>query len=419
VTTTEIQHRYLLLVALRWLPTGLLIPVLVLLMLDRGLTLGQIGLATAAQGVMILLLELPTGGLADAVGRRNVLVVASGFDLLAVAVMISAGSLGSFALVFALQGIARALMSGPLDAWYVDAVQLADPEANIERGLANAGVVVGVSIAAGTLLASGVVALDPLPHVAALATPLVIALALRLVEVTAIWNLMVERDRNRRSLGDSMREVPDVVRRAVRTVRQSHMLGILMTIEALWGFGMTAFELLTPAKLGAVSGDATGAARLVGPMTTAGWVMGAVGAAAVPTLVRRVGAPLSGCWLLAAQSVFIAGIALASGPAGVIVAFVMTMTTHGAANPVHQGLVHRAVAVPELRASVLSTMSLAAMAGGMLGGIVLGALAEATTLTTAFVVGALTVVGAALLYLAARRVPALGVDSPHPVRSGA
>ena len=59
---------------LRWLPVGLLIPVMILLGLDRGLTLSQLGLVAAAQGFVVFGLELPTGGLADAIGRRRVLL---------------------------------------------------------------------------------------------------------------------------------------------------------------------------------------------------------------------------------------------------------------------------------------------------------------------------------------------------------
>ena len=64
------RRRYLILIALRWLPTGLLIPVTVLLALSRGLSLTEIGLVFSIQGLVVLALELPTGGLTDALGRR-------------------------------------------------------------------------------------------------------------------------------------------------------------------------------------------------------------------------------------------------------------------------------------------------------------------------------------------------------------
>ena len=75
--TRSVRRRYLTLVALRWLPTGLLIPVTVLLALSRGLSLTEIGLVFSIQGLVVLALELPTGGLTDALGRRPILILAS------------------------------------------------------------------------------------------------------------------------------------------------------------------------------------------------------------------------------------------------------------------------------------------------------------------------------------------------------
>ena len=71
------RRRYLVLIGLRWLPTGLLIPITALLAISRGLSLTEIGLVFSLQGLVVLFLELPTGGLSDALGRRPVLIVAS------------------------------------------------------------------------------------------------------------------------------------------------------------------------------------------------------------------------------------------------------------------------------------------------------------------------------------------------------
>jgi MFS family permease len=75
LTAATAKRRFLVLTALRWLPSGLVIPLIVLLPLDRGLSIAQLGLAAATQGLVVFALELPTGGLADAVGRRPVLIV--------------------------------------------------------------------------------------------------------------------------------------------------------------------------------------------------------------------------------------------------------------------------------------------------------------------------------------------------------
>jgi DHA1 family quinolone resistance protein-like MFS transporter len=55
-----------------WFIIGLIIPVMALLQLEKGLDLFQIGVVGAVWGGTIMLLELPTGGLADAIGRKRV-----------------------------------------------------------------------------------------------------------------------------------------------------------------------------------------------------------------------------------------------------------------------------------------------------------------------------------------------------------
>lgn len=71
------RRRLLLLTTTRWFPVGLVIGLTTLLPLERGLSLSEIAVVLAVQGFVVLGLVLPTGGLADAVGRRPLLVVAA------------------------------------------------------------------------------------------------------------------------------------------------------------------------------------------------------------------------------------------------------------------------------------------------------------------------------------------------------
>ncbi len=179
LSVRQIRRRFLILHGLRWLPTGLLMPVVILLMQERGLTLTQIGLAAAAQGVVVLALELPTGGFADALGRRPVLVAASVVGLVSMGLLVLADSFVLLTAVWALQGVFRALDSGPLESWYVDSTLAVDPDAAYEKGLGQGGTVLGLSIAAGALLSGGLVALGPLGPVSALTTPVLAPSACR------------------------------------------------------------------------------------------------------------------------------------------------------------------------------------------------------------------------------------------------
>jgi len=373
----------------------MLIPVLVLLLLDRGMSIAEVGLASAAQGLMVMALELPTGALADSHGRRAVLLSASLFDLASIGLLLTADSIGMLVLVFALQGVYRALESGPLDAWFVDSTQAVDPTAKIEDALGAAGAVLGASIAVATVGAGALVALDPVPGVDPLMVPLLVSLVLRMLNVVAIAVLMTEPGR---PIGRNTR-VTGVIGDSLHLIRASRMLQALMVVELLWGAGMVAFETLTPARLEEVTGSAAQAAAIFGPVTAVAWLSSAGAAAVVPRLAIRVGATRAGALLRIVQGITVAGIGISSGAVGVIIAFLLTMAVHGAANPVHQGLLHRSVDGPANRSTVVSANSLSAQFGGALGMIALTSLADATTRSTAIVTGAVLLAAAAPVYL--------------------
>lgn len=396
MTRWSIKRRFLALRALRWFPTGLLMPVLILLLLDRGLTPGQVGLCLGVQAVVVLLLELPTGGTADSRGRRQILLAASGVDAVSISVLVFADKLPLVLGVFALQGIYRALESGPLDAWYVDTAQALHPDTDIDSAMAAGGTVIGLAIAAGSIISSAVVALDIVPSINPLLVPLLLSIALRAVAMIAISTLMTEPVRPRSA---STPTTAAVVRSTLAMIRRNNTLLTLLTIEALWGAGIVAFETFTPPRLESVLPDPTDAAALLGPAAAAAWLLAGLSAATVPSLARRYGAERVGAALRLAQGVTVAAIAVLAGPAGILTAYLATMAVHGAANPIHQTLLHRAVSGSAQRTTVLSANSLTGNLGAAIGGIGLGIIADAVTLPAAMLTGAALLAAAAPLYL--------------------
>lgn len=416
VDLRSIRRRYGLLLALRFVPTGLFITVFVLLLRDRGLTLAEIGVGTAAQGVVMLFLELPSGGLADALGRKPVLVLAGVFSVLATGVLLVADSVVLLAVVCSLQGVFRALDSGPLQAWFIDAALVADPETAIERDLARADVVICTSIGAGALLGGLIVRADGILGIGSLVAPLVVGMAVQGVGIVAVLALMdeVRAGRGWSAARQAVVDVPTVVREGVSIIRASTLLTALVIGELLWGFGMLAFETLLPPRLAEVSGGVHEAAKLLGPAITAAWVLSAVGAAASPALVRRFGAGWAGFGLRLAHGATVVGMGLAAGPTGLLVAYFATYWVHGATAPVHYGMVHRAVESSH-RATVVSANSLTSQLGGAASGVALGALADATSITTAMLVAAVVLAAAAPLYLVGRSPAGASFDEPVPL----
>lgn len=403
----SVRARFLLLLGLRWLPVGLTIPISILLPLERGLTLAQAGSVAAIQGIVVMVLELPTGGLTDALGRRPVLITAGVLSLAATGLLSVAHSVTAFAAYYLLQGIFRALDSGPLEAWYVDHALASDPAADIETGLSRSGIVVGVAVAGGALLGGGVVALGPYGPVTALTAPVLVAILLQAVSQICVLTLMTEERpiRGMAAFTASVRGVPGAILGAVRIVRGSRVVAALIAVELFWSFGMPAFESLTPVRLSDILGSGERASALMGPAGSAAWGASALGAALIPLLTRRIGARWTGFTLRVAQGVTVAGMGLLGGVAGVIGAYLLTYTVHGAANPVHNGLLHRQVDGPH-RASLISLNSMLGQPGYALGITTLTALAGSAGVSVAMLAGAAALAVAAPLYLVKAAAPA-------------
>ena len=155
------RRRYLILVGLRWLPDGLLIPIIVLLALSRGLSLTEIGLVFAIQGLVVLALELPTGGLSDSLGRRPVLILASLVGLVSLGLLYVADSVALFVAAMASRAssarstAARSRRGTSTRRWPPS------PRPRSSMVSSRGSAVLSLAIALGALLSGALVALDP------------------------------------------------------------------------------------------------------------------------------------------------------------------------------------------------------------------------------------------------------------------
>jgi len=147
-----IRRRFLLLTALRWFPGGLVLPVLVLLMQARALTLSEIGTLFAGFAILTAACELPTGGLADVFGHKPILLASSILTIAAFVMFATSQDFAGFAVAFAIFAVGRALSSGPLRSWYVDSVNDIQPPPDIRPALSREGLISSLSIGSAAVL---------------------------------------------------------------------------------------------------------------------------------------------------------------------------------------------------------------------------------------------------------------------------
>ena len=109
-------------------------PVYTILFLDYGLTLEQFGLLNVIWAITIVLLEVPSGALADTLGRRNLLMLTGIFMVIEMGLLLIAPInggwvlFGLFALNRILSGAAEAAASGADEALAYDSLKRAGIE---------------------------------------------------------------------------------------------------------------------------------------------------------------------------------------------------------------------------------------------------------------------------------------------------
>jgi predicted MFS family arabinose efflux permease len=396
-----------LLTGLRWLPVGVTLGVTVLLPLERGLSIAAIGSLLAIQGFVVLALELPTGGLSDSIGRRPVLVASGILAVAASTMFLIAGSYTLFAISLLTQGVFRALDSGSLEAWFVDAVHEHDPDAEIARPLARASGILGTAIACGALAGGLLVAWHPLPAWSALALPCMVAIVL--YAGYTVLTVVLVREPRRSQPGRSssavmrtVRDAPRAIADGARLVVRSRVLAGLILVEVFWSVAMVAFETLTPLRLEEIVGSEQRAAAVFGPASAAAWGLFAVGSLVAGRASRTIGVTWVAIVSRIANGLFVVMMGLSAGLVGLLVGFGLAYASHGSAGPMHATLLHRE-ADQTTRATVLSLNSMVAGGAYSVGILLLTAFAESASITTAIIVGGAFSLLGSLCYLPALR----------------
>jgi MFS transporter, DHA1 family, tetracycline resistance protein len=372
---------------LRYVPLGMLVPLFVLYPTAAGLSLTQVGALFATLTACVVLCELPTGGLADAWGRRRTLILAAATGTVALGLMLAADSMPLFVLAFAVNGVFWALDSGPLEAWYVDTVLAIEPERELSGDLSLAHATISGAIAAGSLAVAGIVEL-PLGS-SGLTAAVAVAFGLQILYLLGVALLVRETPHQHRRHGRA--SIGGTVTGAVRSGWRKPLRYVL-AVQVSWGAGISVVELLWQPVTQRAAG--TGRPWVFGVMAAAAWLVAALSTALLPRLIRLVGGRVNraAAVLRVAQGVALVPLAIGGGLAPVVAGYVLVYFVNGPSNAAQATLLHRYAEGPQ-RATVLSLDSFVQRICGGLASVSAGALATAA--------GAPVVLGLAAAVLAA------------------
>lgn len=401
MTSKRIIRTYLVLAGLYTLATSIIWGVNTLFLLEAGLTIFQVFLANAVFTASMAVFEIPTGVLADTLGRRVSFLLSLATLCVGTLGYVGAAYLGGgillFGLMSAILGLGYTFYSGAMEAWLVDALKDTGYGGKLDSVFARGSIVSGVSMLVGTVGGGflGTVNLG-LPFIGR-------AALLALVFAMAYFSMF--------DMGFSPRvikisEYPSEIRRVAiasinfgwnRTSIRLLMIGsFIQGLFYAWGFyaWQPYFLELLGQDLPWVSGliAALVALATIGGNYLVEWFTRFCG--------RRTTLLL---WAVAVQSVAAVGVGLANSFWMAVAFYLLVMGATGVWMPVRQAYLHQ-VAPSEQRATVVSFDSLFTSLGSAFGQTGLGRVAQLRSIATGYIIGGLVSLLAVPVMLSIRKL---------------
>jgi MFS family permease len=405
--SARVVRTYLLVTALFNLAASLIWGVDTLFKLHAGLNIFQVMLTNAAFTFGMVVCEIPTGVVADTLGRRVSLllciVTLFGATLLYVAIAWLDWGFWPFMGASALLGLGYTFYTGAVDAWLVDELKATGYSEPLEPVFARGQMAFGAAMLVGTL---GGGLLGQL-H---LYVPYLVRAATFVPLFVLVWVSMSEVGYTRRAL--EWRRVPAELRRVFveglqygmrhRVVRPIMLASLVSMSFMIFGFYSWQRYFLDLLGRNLVWVDGVIAALVSLSMILGNWLVRPLSL----VVATRTGL-LAGCAVVQAVTAAACGVLgfLLPGPASfyaVVALYLVYGVALGAMAPVKQGYLNAHIPSAQ-RATIISLDSMFADVGGVGGQSGWGYLAKTRSIGTAWIyAGATLLIGVPLYWLARR-----------------
>jgi len=411
----RVIRSYLVISALFTLSASLIWGINTLFLLDAGLTIFEVFVANAAFTAAMALFEVPTGVVADTLGRRVSFLLSEATLAVGTLAYVGVAAMGGGLLLFCLAGVVLGLgytfYSGAVEAWMVDALKATGYQRELDGVFARGSIVASVAMITGTVGGGLLGQLD-------LSLPYLVRAALVLMALAVGFRTMHDIGFTPRTL--RLRGVVGEMRKVGRAGitygwREPSVRLLVLESFVTWGFFAWAWYAWQPYFLELYGEDAIWLSGLIAALFALAGIAGNV-------LVGRLARPgrRRTTILLAAASVFSAAMVAT----GVIRSFWVTVPVFllgavagGVLQPVRQTYLHQSIPTSE-RATLVSFDALVGSVGSVGGQTGLGYLSQERSVPAGFVVGGLATVLAVPIFgrLRARNDPADRITAQAPER---
>jgi MFS family permease len=374
-----------------------------LFLLQSGLDIFQVMLVNAAFSFAEFLFEVPTGVVADTLGRRVsllfCLITLLGATLAYVALPALGLGFWSFVSVSIALGLGFTFWSGAAEAWLVDALKHAGYDQPIEGVFAKSQMMFGVAMLIGTTAGGLLGQLD-------LRVPYYVRAVLLVPLIVIAWTRIQEPGLQRRtlSLATLPAEMKAVFVGGVRHGLRNPVVRPLIFAAAVANtFMMFGFYSWQRYFLDLLGKELVWVNGLVAALVGLASILGNLAMGWVSTVIRTRTGILIAAVAIRTVTIMLCGLAPSFSVA--VVLYLVANFASGVASPIRQGLINHHIPSAQ-RATILSVDSLFSELGSGIGQSGWGYLARRQGIGHAWVAaGAFLVLGIPLLALARRADP--------------
>jgi len=372
-TPRSIQRTYLLLLLGNTLAASLIWGINTIFLLDAGLNNLEAFAANAFFTAGMVIFEVPTGIVADTIGRRTSYLLGtltlSGASLLYVGLWQIEASFWLWAIVSLLLGLGFTFFSGAVEAWLVDALTATGFTGQMEVVFGRGQIVTGVGMLSGSV-AGGFIAQQ-----LSLGVPFVLRALILIVMFVAAFRLMHDVGFTPETGGRPLAEMRKIAGASIDYGWRVPAVKWLM-VEALFtgGVGIYAFYALQPYLL-ELYGDPTAyqIAGLAAAIVAGAQILGGWAAPRIRGLFHR---RTSALIVMACLSVITLGlVGLIENFWGVIGLTTVWALLFSATLPIRQTYINGMIPSRQ-RATILSFDSMMASSGGVWAQPILGKAAD-------------------------------------------
>lgn len=396
----RVQRIYLLLTLLSTLSASLIWGVNTLFLLDAGLNNAQAFGANAAFTAGQVLFEVPTGVIADTVGRRASYLLGAATLLISTLLYLlmwyAEAPFWGWIVSSAVIGLGFTFFSGAVEAWLVDALNASDFEGEYETVFAKGQTTMGVAMLTGSV-AGGFIA-----QITNLGVPYILRAVLLGVTFGAAYLLMRDIGFTPHRGGNPINEMKKIVNASIDNGwRKPPIRWLMLAAPFTGGVGVYAFYALQPYLL-ELYGDpnAFGIAGLAAAIVAAAQIV----AGLIVPLVRKVFRRRTDVLILSGivGTLALLAIGLTSSFWIAIGLLVLWSLAFSVSMPMRQAYVNGLIESDQ-RATVLSFDALMASSGGVAAQPALGRAADVWSYGASYVMSSVISAVAVPFFLLARR----------------